>query len=62
MNNAIWVAIMAANASCSAASSSCSNASDMSGVTYLIIIIGCVIGILLLLILFEAIDDWISNG
>lgn len=60
MNNTTWVAIMAANAASSAASSSCSNASDISGVTYLIIIIGCVLGLLLLWILFEAIDDWIS--
>lgn len=60
MNNAIWVAIMASNASRAAASSSCSNASDTSVVTGLIIIIGCVLGIFLLLILFEAIDDWIS--
>lgn len=60
MNNTTWVAIMAANAASSAASSSCSNASDISGVTYLIIIIGCVLGLLLLCILFEAIDDWIS--
>lgn len=60
MNNAIWVAIMAANAANSAALSSRCNASDISGVTYLIIIIGCVLGILLLLLLFEAIDDWIS--
>ena len=60
MNNAIWVAIMAANAANSAASSSSSNASDTSFVTGLIIIIGCVVDILLLLILFEAIDDWIS--
>ena len=59
MNNAIWVAIMAANASRAAASSSCSNASDISGVTCLIIIIGCVLGFLLLWIIFEAIDDWI---
>lgn len=59
MNNAIWVAIMAANAANSAVSSSRSNSSDISGVTYMIIIIGCVLGILLLWILFEAIDDWI---
>ena len=59
MNNAIWVAIMAANAANSAASRSCSNASDMSGVTYLIIITCCVLGFLLLWIIFEAIDDWI---
>lgn len=60
MNNAIWVAIMAANASCSAASISRSNASDISVVTGLIIIIGCVLGVLLLLLIFDAIDDWIS--
>ena len=60
MNNAIWVAIMAANAASSAALSSSSNASDISGVTYLIIIIGCVVGFLLLWLLFNAIDDWIS--
>ena len=60
MNNTLWVAIMAANAGRAIASSSGSNASDISVVTYLIIIIGCVLGILLLLILFEAIDDWIS--
>lgn len=60
MNNAIWVAIMAANAACSYASGSCSNESDISVVTGLIIIIGCVLGLLLLLLLFEAIDDWIS--
>lgn len=60
MNNAFWVAIMAANAANSAASSSCSNASDIPVVTGLIIIIGCVLGLLLLLLLFEAIDDWIS--
>ena len=60
MNNAIWVAIMSANAARTAASSSCSNASDISGATCLIIIIGCVLGLLLLLILFNAIDDWIS--
>lgn len=60
MNNAIWVAIMAANAGRAVASSSCSNASDTSVVTGLIIIIGCVVVILLLCILFESIDDWIS--
>lgn len=60
MNNAIWVAIMAANAANSAALSSRSNASDISGVTCLIIIIGCVVGFLLLWLLFDAIDDWIS--
>lgn len=60
MNNAIWVAIMAANAARAAASSSCSNASNISGVICLIIIIGCVLGFLLLWLLFESIDDWIS--
>lgn len=60
MNNAVWVAMMASNACRAAASSSCSNASDISGVTYLFIIIGCVLGLLLLLLLFDAIDDWIS--
>ena len=60
MNNAIWVAIMAANAANSAALSSRSNSSDISGETCLIIIIGCVVGFLLLWLLFDAIDDWIS--
>ena len=60
MNNAIWVAIMAANAANSAALSSCSNASDISGATVLIIIIGCVLGFLLLWLLFDAIYDWSS--
>jgi hypothetical protein len=60
MNNTLWVAIMAANAGRAAVSSSCSNASDTSVVTGLIIIIGCVVGLFLLLLLFEAIDDWIS--
>ena len=60
MNNMFWVAIMAANAGRAVASSSCSNASDTSFVTGLIIIIGCVVGLLLLLLLFDAIDDWIS--
>lgn len=60
MNNTLWVVLMAANAGRAVASSSCSNASDTSVVTGLIIIIGCVLGIFLLLILFEAIDDWIS--
>lgn len=59
MKNTFWIAIMAANAGRAVASSSCSNASDISGVTYLIIIIGCVLGLLLLLLLFKAIDDWI---
>lgn len=60
MNNASWVALMAANAASSAASSSCSNASEISLGTYLIILICCVLGLFLLWILFEAIDDWIS--
>lgn len=60
MNNMFWIAIMAANAGRAVASSSCSNASDISVGTYLIILIGCVLGLFLLLLLFEAIDDWIS--
>lgn len=60
MKNMFWIAIMAANAGRAVASSSRSNASDISGVTCLIIIIGCVLGLLLLWLLFEAIDDWIS--
>lgn len=48
MNNMFWVMLMAANAANSAASISCSNASDTSVVNGL------------LLILFKAIDDWIS--
>lgn len=60
MNNTLWVMLMAANASRAAASGSCSNASDISVGTYLIMLIGCVLGLLLLWILFEAIDDWIS--
>lgn len=60
MNNTLWVTIMAANAANSAALSSCSNASDISGVTCLIIIIGFVLVGLLSCILFEVIDDWIS--
>ena len=60
MKNTLWVVLMAANAGRVVASSSCSNASDTSFVTGLIIIIGCVVGLLLLWILFDAIDDWIS--
>lgn len=60
MKNAIWVAIMAANAGRAVVSSSCSNASDISVITGLIIIIGCVLVLFLLLFLFDAIDDWIS--
>lgn len=60
MKNMFWIAIMAANAGRAVASSSGSNASDISVATCLIIIIGCVIGLLLLLLLFKAIDDWIS--
>lgn len=60
MNNTLWVTIMAANAANSAALSSGSNASDISGVTCLIIIIGFVLVGLLCWILFEVIDDWIS--
>lgn len=52
--------LMAANAGRAVASSSCSNASDISVITGLIIIIVCVLVILLLCILVEAIDDWIS--
>lgn len=59
MNNTLWVTIMAANAVNSAALSSCSNASDISGVTYLIIIIGFVLFGVLCWLLFEVFDDWI---
>ena len=60
MNNAIWVAIMAANAGRAIASSSRSYVSEISVGTYLIILIGCVLVLFLLWILFKAIDDWIS--
>ena len=60
MNNAIWVAIMAANAGRAVASSSRSYAAEISVGTFLIILIVCVLAVFLIWILFEAIDDWIS--